>query len=276
MVNDPSVMIRQLRKDDIGGALQLCRSAGWNQLREDWKRLIEYQPQGCFAATVDETLVGTVTTTSYGKDLGWIGMMLVHEDFRRRGIATQLMQTSIDYLRDHRVACIKLDATPAGAHVYERFGFQSEFSFQRFARTSFGEPEDQVTQPNGALRDPHFQMDRFAFGADRGEWIRKMSSDSTVVVSEEGFGMLRAGFLADYLGPVVASSGTGARDLIGRCLEHSFADQIFWDVLHPRAASLAHSMDFVPVRDLTRMRLGTPLHCEGLERQFAICDPAVG
>ena len=90
-----SPAIRPFTRDDIAPALQLCRSAGWNQLHADWSRLIEYQPNGCFVAELDGRLVGTVTTTSYGTELAWIGMMLVHPEYRRRGIGTELMNAAM-------------------------------------------------------------------------------------------------------------------------------------------------------------------------------------
>ena len=84
-----------------------------------------------FVALMDDDLVGTITTTSYGTELAWIGMMLVHPDFRRRGIATALMKAGLDYLRGGGVRCMKLDATPAGQPVYEKLGFQPEWSIER-------------------------------------------------------------------------------------------------------------------------------------------------
>ena len=94
-----SFTIRQFTDHDVTAALDLCRSAGWNQLAGDWSRLIQYEPGGCWVAEVGQRLVGTVTTTRYGQDLAWIGMMLVDPDFRRRGIAMELIRTGIQYLQ---------------------------------------------------------------------------------------------------------------------------------------------------------------------------------
>ncbi|MCB1202766.1 MAG: GNAT family N-acetyltransferase, partial [Verrucomicrobiae bacterium] len=55
---------------------------------------------------------GTATTTSYASDLAWIGMVLVHPDFRRQGIGTALLERAIRHLREERrVTCVRLDAT---------------------------------------------------------------------------------------------------------------------------------------------------------------------
>ena len=90
--------------------MQLKDAAGWNQTEKDWQRLLALEPNGCFAAGKDGRLVGTTTTTTYGNDLAWIGMVLVDPQERRQGIATRLMHVAIDYLKD-KVATVKLDAT---------------------------------------------------------------------------------------------------------------------------------------------------------------------
>ena len=91
--------------------------AGWNQTRNDWQRLLAHEPRGCFVAEWNGALAGTATTTCYGTDLAWIGMVLVHPDYRRRGIGTALLQQCLDYLSGRGVRCIKLDATPLGRPV---------------------------------------------------------------------------------------------------------------------------------------------------------------
>ena len=287
--------------DDVPAALQLCRVAGWNQLESDWMRLIKYEPRGCFAAVIGHRLVGTVTSTSYGNDLAWIGMMLVDEAYRRRGIASDLMNTCVDYLVQRKVRCIKLDATPLGEPVYKKLGFQIEWSFHRWSidkkmleidhiepdnepasvvdhssimqRHQDKRHQDKRHQDNG----PHADLDRGAFGVDRSIWLRKLSSDSYTVSEEHGFGMLRRGYLANYLGPVVAKDPSAARRIVDDLLRR--ADKgVFWDIPHPNhdAVQLAKSLQFQPVRDLTRMWMGdASIPCQ-LKYQYALSDPATG
>ncbi len=89
--------IQLLTHDDIASAMRLVEAAGWNQTVSDWQRVIEYQPRGCFQASIDAQLVGTVTSTAYGNDLAWIGMMLVDPAMRRQGIGRALMRRVIDF-----------------------------------------------------------------------------------------------------------------------------------------------------------------------------------
>jgi GNAT superfamily N-acetyltransferase len=278
-----SLSIRPFNSDDIPSALELCRTAGWNQLRADWSRIIDYEPDGCFVAEIDDQLVGTVTSTRYGTDLAWIGMMLVHEDFRRRGIASDLINKSLDYLRQQQVRCIKLDATPAGKGVYERLGFQSEWTFNRWIRDAAA--VDAKTKDGLAGRsesvDPltsaHLELDRMAFGAERSGWLDRLAQGSYLCSRSDGFGMMRRGYLADYLGPLVAGNGDVAREIISELLEQSDAT-LFWDVPQANrdAADIAQSLGFQPVRDLTRMWTGSELNAPAVNLQYALSDPGTG
>ena len=259
-------------------ALELCRSAGWNQLHSDWVRLVEYQGNGCFVADVDGSLAGTVTTTSYGKRLAWIGMMLVHPEFRRRGIATALMESSIAYLQQCGTECIKLDATPEGQLVYEQLGFRPEWSFHRWKRDPLGSSDSQSDDRvlDRWSSDAIASIDLRAFDADRKRYLDRLAEDSVCCRHPGGFGMLREGFLASYVGPVVATSTDSARQIMSELLARAPAT-IFWDVPGPNedAIELARQFGFQPVRDLTRMHLG-PLNHPQINLQYAMSDPGTG
>lgn len=273
MVNK-AFTIREMTGDDLDVGLRLGTLSGWNQVQSDWRRIFNYEPRGCFVAMVNGDTVATISTTTYGKDLAWIGMMLVHPDFRRQGIATALMKHAIGWLHHRGTACIKLDATPAGAEVYSRLGFKNEWNFHRFQR----EPTATKSAPDTdktLFSTPAF--DESAFGVNRQPWLDCLAADSTVISRSDGYGMLRPGRLATYLGPVVATSPETAAEIIS-VLNESVATQIFWDIPGPNhgAVTLAEGLGFQPVRPLTRMWLGEKLIESDPLMQFALASPATG
>lgn len=71
--------------------------------------------------------VGTSTSIVYEGRFAWIGMVIVDSRYRGQGIGTALLQRTVRCLDSRRVLCIKLDATPQGKPVYEKFGFASEY-----------------------------------------------------------------------------------------------------------------------------------------------------
>jgi GNAT superfamily N-acetyltransferase len=283
--------IQMFGEQDISAACRLCRAAGWNQLPEDWRRLLDYEPEGCFTATIQGRLIGTVTTTTYGNRLGWIGMMLVDPDYRRRGIATALMRRAVEYLNQRQVQCIKLDASPEGLPVYARLGFVPEWSFHRWRRaddlsctasdTDCGaDPAARIERSGevvSCLPDELAALDEAAFGVNRSRLLNELLEVSEVEISHGGYGMLRPGFLASYLGPVVAEDEGVGRSVINSLLGR-VSGTVFWDIPGPNraAAVLAESLGFEPVRELTRMRLGDGQVAANTQLQFALVDPGTG
>lgn len=270
--------IRQLTLADVPAALRLCRAAGWNQTHRDWQMLIQFQPRGCFAAVIEDLLVGTVTTSRFDDRLAWIGMMLVDEQVRRRGIARSLMSTALRYLQNSGVRCVKLEATPAGRLVYEKLGFQTEFDFCRWERDGRSTASGTGESPSAsALDDLLCTLDQKAFGADRWRLLQAIATRSAVVSGPNGFGMLRSGHLADYLGPLIAATPTVARGLATSLLAHC-SGSVFWDVPSENRAAvdLAQSLGFRQVRSLTRMWTGDELVGGAPDLQYALADPSIG
>jgi GNAT superfamily N-acetyltransferase len=275
---------------DVAAADELRRLAGWNQKPRDWQRLLELEPHGCFVAQRNQAVVGTVTTTVYGKALAWVGMMLVHPEHRRIGVATQLMKRALEYLKQGQVSCVKLDATPAGQPVYEKLGFISEWRLRRWQRMAncAGSAPDRGVARTRALeeRDWPFvlEMDAAAFGAHRAELLHRLAQESRRILvwpasgKVLGFGFLRPGADSDYLGPVVCVTADASAGLLHDLLSEPPGSAVTWDIPehNDAAKALAQKFGFKPVRSLTRMRLGPPVDALQPYALFGIADPAVG
>ena len=52
---------------------------------------------------------------------GFIGMLIVHKDFRRRGIAKKLLERTIQSLGNRNIT---LYGSPAGVSLYKKVGFR--------------------------------------------------------------------------------------------------------------------------------------------------------
>ena len=275
---------------NVEGADELRRIVGWNQTLADWRRFLDLSPQGCFVATKNRVILGTVTSITYEQRLSWIGMMLVHPEHRRQGIGRDLMGQVLAYLQGRGVTCIKLDATPLGFHLYEQLGFVPEWTLTRWQ----GQANTHTRPLEGAaavarnLRDADWaavqEIDQAALGVSRGSLIRSLALHSRRVLvwpsqgKIAGYGLLRAGTNADYLGPLVCGEKDGALALVHELLVSAGNRLVFWDVPDGNAAatSTVQQLGFTPVRPLTRMRLGPAIVKSDPEAQFAIADPSTG
>jgi GNAT superfamily N-acetyltransferase len=273
--------LRYLTSADIPFADSLRATAGWNQTPADWQRFIDLSPRGCLLAECDGRRVATATTMVYGQELGWIGMMLVHPDFRRRGIARVLMQHCIEILQSASVKAIKLDATPAGREVYLRMGFKDEYTLTRFQHESATSKTASCVR--AAKKEDHskiFGIDHAATGARREHLIGRLISDSAQTLVYEskgeitGYGILRVGSVASYLGPVVASDPTHAQALATALAN----GRTFCDLPDRNAAATdwAKSNNFTAQRTLTRMYLGENIAPTLPQSYFAIAAPDLG
>lgn len=276
-----SISIELLRENDIPEVMRLVEQAGWNQLPVDWLRVIQLEPHGCFVARRDGLIAGTVTTTCYGSDLAWIGMMLVDQRLRRQGIGRQLMERAIDELKSRRIRTIQLDATPMGKPLYEMLGFRTEFVFHRWQKIgesrNLSPSESLALRPmNSPLSDATKGMDRVTFGADRtGLLSRLLESSYTVSRPDGSFGMIRAGRIADYLGPVSATEQSHA-PILSELLSQTDRD-VFWDIpsQNAQAVDFAVGNQFAPVRTLFRMTIGDSPKPHWAT-MYALADPALG
>jgi RimJ/RimL family protein N-acetyltransferase len=282
-VKERQIEIRTLTLADIPAADEIRRSEGWNQTLTDWTRIIEHQSGGCFAALCENRLVGVVSTTVHNGEVAWIGMMLVHRDFRRQGIGKQLMTTALDFL-DEQVPCIKLDATPAGRPVYLKLGFQEEGALNRWYRGGPPKPFPDLGLDSAAIQriqqwQEIAEVDQRAFGVDRGTWCQALARYSLVIGHNEdggrGVGMLRPGDRVPYMGPIVADSAAVGCRIAEELSAH--VGGLFWDIPHQNQAArrTAEKLGFEPVRELYRMYRGASVR-ERPEMQFAITGPETG
>ena len=152
--------------EDIEAGLRFCRASGWNQLERTG--FLQANPAGCQVAVEDGAVAGTVTTLRFEDRFSWISMLLVTSGKARTrdwdGAATGRPLRVLDEVR-----CVRLDATPAGKAVYDRYGFRDEYPLVRMRA-------DQVALAVAAggvrrleARDVEAveRLDRAVFGAKR-------------------------------------------------------------------------------------------------------------
>ena len=280
------IEVRLLHDADIPAAFRLKELARWNQTESDWRRLLRVEPSGCFCATIAGKVVATTTSTTYGRELAWIGMVLVDPEFRRLGIATRLMRVALDRLIEAGVATVKLDATPDGRPVYENLGFKEESLIERWEGVAGSEAVGCSTL-NTSERQEAFDLDRDAFGADRSKLIEMLVEDShvTPVVATTtpdrrltGYALARRGSVAAYVGPVVATVADAAQVLLDGLLSQMSGQRVYLDLntIFGGGREILTTRGLVKQRDLIRMSYGQENGAGSSPSIFAIAGPEVG
>jgi predicted N-acetyltransferase YhbS len=280
------IEVRLLHETDILAALRLKELAKWNQTESDWRRLLRLEPSGCFCATTAGKVVATITTTTYGPGLAWIGMVLVDPEFRRLGIATRLMRLALDRLIEAGVATVKLDATPDGRLVYENLGFKEESLIERWEGVVSRQTDGCLTLEISA-RQEAFDLDRDAFGADRSKLIEMLIEDCLVppVVATTttdrrltGYALARRGSVAAYIGPVMTTVADAATVLLDGLLSQMSGQRVYVDLNtnFGGGREILATRGLVKQRDLIRMSYGKENGAGSSPSIFAIAGPEVG
>jgi ribosomal protein S18 acetylase RimI-like enzyme len=269
-IDTDQLRAHSLTDADVSGALALTRHAGWNQVEADWRHTLA-AGHGWGLSTVDGLLIATAAGLPYPPDFGWISLVLVHPEHRRRGHASRLMQIAIDDLRTRQLTPM-LDATPAGRTVYLSLGFRDCWGITRLAAASSEMCLDEVGNSLLVVRPVTAQdwpalinLDAAAFGATREPLLREFARrrpeaalaawrDQRIV----GFLLGREGHAATQLGPLVADSHETAQALL-RSAFRVLTGPVFLDLAdqqQPLRAWLTQC-GFAVQRPFMRMALNT-------------------
>ena len=254
--------IGDLGADDLGAALALSAEAGWNQDAADWTLMLRLGSG--FAVRDGGRVVATALALPYPPAFGWVSMVLVHAPYRRQGLATRLVERATAALTDAGLLPV-LDATPAGAEVYGRVGFQPVEKLTRWRGTGGGGaavqlgPGPDCGASGVSIAERVRALDATAFGADRSAVLADLEGRPAPValLADDGYLLSRAGRTATQLGPLVASDAAVAVALLQRGLD-STPGTVVIDVPERATAVAEHlaGRGFAPERPFVRMALG--------------------
>lgn len=268
------VDIVELGIGDAQAGLVLSTEARWNQNEADWRFFLS---RGIVFGVRDGTrLVATAALLPYSSGQAWISMVLVTADFRRRGIATQLVDACLATAAT-RGLTTWLDATPDGATVYGPLGFKPTLQLRRL----------RLTQPqtSGAARplsagslNALVARDADAMGFDRRPLLSEFSArpGSRIVSKGQTMALVRDGRTARHIGPLLADRANDALALV-EAIVHTEAGPWLLDAVHSQEAFLDGlvASGWTIERPFQRMRFGSATTSPA-QLPFAVAGPEFG
>jgi GNAT superfamily N-acetyltransferase len=212
MANTEQHAISTLAVDDASAGLVLSTEAHWNQNEADWRFFLSNGV--VFGMRDDSRLVATAALLPYAAGNAWISMVLVTESWRRRGLATWLMDACLTAAKE-RGLTTWLDATPAGAAVYGPLGFQPTLQLRRLRLVKTTPAGSEA--PLAAYDFDAFRMrDADTMGFARGDLLGELSGrpGSRLISNGDASALIRDGRTARHIGPLFADSANGALALV--------------------------------------------------------------
>jgi ribosomal protein S18 acetylase RimI-like enzyme len=282
--------IRLFKDKDIDFAYKLDEMEQWDDTRNDIKRMLNYEPYGCFIAEIKSKPVGHVFSISYGR-LGWIGLLIVKSEYRRRDIGTLLTRRAMDYLLSCKVETIKLEAASSIADLYRRMGFADEYDSLRFMGASRKITSLSSYCVNYLKREGMTQLAEFDaeyFGANRARVLNRLYQDNPrfCFVSRKGskivgYIMFRKTKSGYKIGPWICNpeNPQAARELLMECMEaigHNAKLYVGVPATNETAVEILEDFDFRQYSKSVRMYFGEKLETERADGVFAIGGPEKG
>jgi GNAT superfamily N-acetyltransferase len=274
MADIENIDIGELGIDDVQAGLVLSTEAGWNQNEADWRFFLS---KGVvFGIRDGQRLVATAALLPYSAGNAWISMVLVTADFRRRGIATKLVDACLD-VATRRGLTTWLDATPAGAAVYGPLGFTPTLQLRRL-RLDRPAAAKVVLPLSTCSLDMLIARDADTMGFDRRSLLSQFGarSGSRSVSSAEAMALIRGGRTARHIGPLLADRADQALALVD-AIVHSETGPWLIDAVHSQDEFLDGLVrsGWNIERPFQRMRFGHPT-ASPAQLPFAVAGPEFG
>ncbi len=264
--------IAQLGAGDVAGGLALSSEAHWNQNEADW---LYFLTKGIvFGMRERSRLIATAALLPYTGSDAWISMVLVTESWRRRGLATRLVDTCLNTATRLGLTAW-LDATPAGAAVYGPLGFTPSIQLRRLRLDNAS--GGAAPPPPGKI-DELITCDIGAMGFDRRELLQELGGRATsrLVSSGDAMALVRDGRTARHIGPLFATTSAHALELV-RNIVASEQGAVLIDAVANQTRFLEGLTErgWIVERPFQRMRFGRATS-QGAEPPFAVAGPEFG
>lgn len=262
------------RLDELGPATlamldELVVTSQWNQTFDDWRVFFTHGTiyvvrgeQGRIIASGAVLPMGA-SRPGYlagltGRGVAWISMILVLPELRGQGLGRRVFDQCVRHIRaQSRIAM--LDATPPGEQLYRQFGFEVLWRLTRWRREA-----RPATRPVLPMAQPDLEslaeLDREALGFSRRELLAALlgRAESRFLRHPLGFAIVRAGRVAEHIGPMVATNEETAGALLRDVAARS-PGPLLIDVPdeRPLLRRVLEELGFAPQRGFARMALAT-------------------
>lgn len=274
MADTDHIALVELGPSDAPAGLLLSTEAHWNQNEADWRFFLS---KGLvFGVREGEQLVATAALLPYTSGNAWISMVLVTASWRRRGIATKLVDACLN-AATKRGLTTWLDATPDGARVYGPLGFTPTLQLRRLRLVA---PAKTSTAPSlsvGSLGNL-VARDVSAMGFDRSTLLKEFGerAGSRVVSLGDAAALVRDGRTARHIGPLFAGSHESALTLVD-AIARSEQGPWLLDAVHSQEEFLQGltAGGWTIERPFQRMRFGRTT-VSAAAPPFAVAGPEFG
>jgi GNAT superfamily N-acetyltransferase len=246
----------------------------------------EADPGGFLVAAIGEVPVGCISVVRYGESFAFLGLYMLHPEFRGKGYGKQLWNKGMALAGNRTVG---LDGVVAQQEYYRRHGFETAYRTVRYAGIpqipDMGDQAALVTPVTHGKLEGLVRYDAGIFPGLRHSFIRAWCGvperrKSFIVGGGSrvrGYGTIRRCFHGYKIGPLFANKPDVARALLARLLAEAKGATVYLDVPvdNVLAIQLAEECGLSPVSETARMYRGQAPEVP-LDRVFGVTTLELG
>ncbi|MCU5340365.1 GNAT family N-acetyltransferase [Bacillus cereus] len=218
------IRVERLRKEDINDIVALSSYIGWDYNREEVETIFN---SGIVYGVWNERkkLIASAAIILYGEALASIGMVIVHPDYKGRGIGKAITSSCMNSVSAQ--TSIMLIATDEGKPLYKKLGFRVISYVSKYICNSYNtnykcaEDEEYMKGYKEEDLERIIKIDEGAFGISRNEFLKQriMQSEQCVVVKDTkenvvGYGISIQTPENKIIGPIVAKNDAMAMRIV--------------------------------------------------------------
>jgi GNAT superfamily N-acetyltransferase len=254
-----------MRPGELELVLEWARQEGWNPGLDDSLAFHDADPTGFFVAALGEVPVGSISVVKYGDAFAFLGLYMVHPDFRGRGYGKAIWDIGMASAEGRSIG---LDGVAAQQDNYRKVGFETAYQTVRYGGVISSLPQSPlVAHAVSDKLDGLLRYDTAVFGAPRSafvsSWCAERKHRRTAIVRKNGkirgYGTIRRCYEGYKIGPLFAADVDSAAALLAVLGPEAEGARVYLDVPvnNKDAVALAEGMGLEPVFETARMYRGT-------------------
>lgn len=261
-------IIRPATLDDLQIVIDWAASEGWNPGLNDAACFHAADPSGFFVGESEGRLVSAISAVKYGKSFAFIGLYIVHPDFRGRGIGMATWNHALNSVAGRNLG---LDGVLEQAGNYCSSGFSLAYSTIRYRMLGGSEGATSFDWRALSGQTSIRSFDRRYFPADRGAfldaWLTQPGAVFGVKQSNlhiEAYGVMRRCREGWKIGPLFAEGTSAAEHVLEQLAGQAEELPVFIDVpqCNREAVAMVDRIGMQPVFETVRMYTkGIPEGC---------------